>query len=202
MSLSLALPAYPALGKIIDHDAITKVNRRSRNSFQKSHCPDEVCSSSKLESMEREISCIKANKKKKKKSRKSSRRSTSKSNMVREDSLTSFVSHTSECRSCHQSSMNSTEAQMVEIPSSLNHSKWSAVSLTNRYEMISILEGIRAQREQVEVKGQFYKAAVKIALDKYFEEQRRVILWKWKAMDIERKSRAAAQHTTRKCKRT
>ncbi|KAI2492977.1 hypothetical protein MHU86_21573 [Fragilaria crotonensis] len=182
---------------MIDHDGKKKENRRSMNSFQKSNCPDGGSSSTKVESNEREASCNKAEKKKKKKSRRSNRRSTSNNNMVREDSLTTFISNTSECRSCHQS-MDSTQAQVAEMQSSPNRSKRNAMSLTNRYEMTSILEGIRAQRDDIEMKGQFHKSAVKVTLEAYLEEQRRVILWKWRAMELERKSRAAAQLETMK----
>ncbi|KAI2491199.1 hypothetical protein MHU86_23367 [Fragilaria crotonensis] len=181
---------------MIDHDGKKKENRRSMNSFQKSNCPDGGSSSTKVESNEREASCNDA-KKKKKKSRRSNRRSTSNNNMVREDCLTTFISNTSELRSCHQS-MDSTQAQVAEMQSSPNRSKRSTMSLTNRYEMTSILEGIRAQRDDIEMKGQYHKSAAKVTLEAYLEEQRRVILWKWRAMELERKSRAAAQHTTMK----
>jgi hypothetical protein len=66
--------------------------------------------------------------------------------------------------------------------------------------MTTILEGIRAQQGEIEQKGQFYKEAVTKTVDAYFEEQRREILWKWKAMDIERKSRAAAHTTPVNCR--
>ena len=63
------------------------------------------------------------------------------------------------------------------------------MSLTNRYEMASILDDIRTQKEEIEQNSKSCAEALKMKLDTDFEAQRQAMLAKWKAMSMERKIR-------------
>ncbi|KAI2491203.1 hypothetical protein MHU86_21568 [Fragilaria crotonensis] len=167
---------YPVLENMSDDDTQKEHNVRRRSS-KKPRSRREGSSSHEKKTVEGDESC---NAKNEKKSRKSSRRTPEMSRkMVREDSMTS---------SCDSMSGLSVSSQLT-ASSTLSRSRRSATSLTNRIEMASIVDSIRAQRDEVKTIAQSSAEAIKMKLDADFEEQRQAILLKWKAMDNERKSR-------------
>ena len=165
----------PVLGKTID-DAEKKRTKRLRKSKKSTLRCEGSPSSTKKRSSELDEYCnIKMNMDQLRttKSRKQWERCT----LGQNGSLTS---------STNSVSCASTSAETTTSSSSIR-SRRSAVSLTNRYEMAMIVDCIRTQREDIEKNG--CAAAIKIKLAAYFEEQRRAILLKWKAMNMGRRSR-------------
>ncbi len=166
----------PVPGKMIEDDIKKEQDVRHRSSKKsRSHCGRS--SLNEKNPVDVDESC---NAKNLKKSKKSSRRTRAMScDMVREYSSASFADSLS----------GSSTSTQLTASSSLSRSRRSAISLTNRLEMASILDSIRAQRDERNTIAQSSASAIKMKLDEDFEKHRQAILLKWKAMDKERKSR-------------